>query len=89
MVVRHPKNRCEICDRRFTRPSALQTHMYSHTREKPFACDFEGCGRHFSFANNLRRHKKVDKEKTSPELAPIESATTSPQSPRRMVPARP
>nr|CAG8606948.1 14241_t:CDS:2 [Entrophospora candida] len=26
--------KCEICQKRFTRPSSLQTHMYSHTGEK-------------------------------------------------------
>ena len=25
---------CKVCDKRFTRPSSLQTHMYSHTGEK-------------------------------------------------------
>lgn len=56
------KHKCKICDKRFTRPSSLQTHMYSHTGEKPFACDHEGCGRNFSVVSNLRRHKKVHKE---------------------------
>ncbi|KAJ5499279.1 Zinc finger C2H2 [Penicillium expansum] len=55
------KHKCKVCDKRFTRPSSLQTHMYSHTGEKPFACDVEGCGRHFSVVSNLRRHKKVHK----------------------------
>ncbi|KAL2757425.1 hypothetical protein ACRALDRAFT_2039859 [Sodiomyces alcalophilus JCM 7366] len=55
------KHKCKICDKRFTRPSSLQTHMYSHTGEKPFACEVEGCGRHFSVVSNLRRHKKVHK----------------------------
>jgi len=55
------KHKCKICDKRFTRPSSLQTHMYSHTGEKPFACEVEGCGRHFSVVSNLRRHRKVHK----------------------------
>ena len=55
------KHKCKICDKRFTRPSSLQTHMYSHTGEKPFACEAEGCGRHFSVVSNLRRHRKVHK----------------------------
>lgn len=55
------KHKCKVCDKRFTRPSSLQTHMYSHTGEKPFACDVPGCGRHFSVVSNLRRHKKVHK----------------------------
>ena len=57
-VKKHP---CKICDKRFTRPSSLQTHMYSHTGEKPYACTEEGCGRHFSAVSNLRRHRKVHK----------------------------
>ena len=59
------KHKCKVCDKRFTRPSSLQTHMYSHTGEKPFACDVDGCGRHFSVVSNLRRHKKVHKHETS------------------------
>ncbi|KAF2146766.1 uncharacterized protein K452DRAFT_241841 [Aplosporella prunicola CBS 121167] len=55
------KHKCKVCDKRFTRPSSLQTHMYSHTGEKPFACEVEGCGRHFSVVSNLRRHRKVHK----------------------------
>ncbi|KAK3336601.1 hypothetical protein B0T19DRAFT_44219 [Cercophora scortea] len=56
------KHQCKVCDKRFTRPSSLQTHMYSHTGEKPFSCDVEGCGRHFSVVSNLRRHRKVHKQ---------------------------
>jgi len=55
------KHKCKICDKRFTRPSSLQTHMYSHTGEKPYACEADGCGRHFSVVSNLRRHRKVHK----------------------------
>lgn len=55
------KHKCKICDKRFTRPSSLQTHMYSHTGEKPYKCEAEGCGRHFSVVSNLRRHRKVHK----------------------------
>ena len=68
------KHKCKICDKRFTRPSSLQTHMYSHTGEKPYACEADGCGRHFSVVSNLRRHRKVhkgdrnsDSERASPE----------------------
>jgi hypothetical protein len=77
------KHKCKVCDKRFTRPSSLQTHMYSHTGEKrtllkhlplisiltgdsAYACDMEGCGRHFSVVSNLRRHKKVHKGEHEP-----------------------
>ncbi|MCJ1306398.1 hypothetical protein MMC25_000040 [Agyrium rufum] len=56
------KHKCKICSKRFTRPSSLQTHMYSHTGEKPFACEVDGCGRNFSVVSNLRRHRKVHKD---------------------------
>lgn len=29
---------CPQCLKSFTRPSALQTHSYTHTNEKPFQC---------------------------------------------------
>jgi len=66
------KHKCKICDKRFTRPSSLQTHMYSHTGEKPFACDVDGCGRHFSVVSNLRRHRKVHKGEGRDHLSPDE-----------------
>ncbi|ORY00918.1 hypothetical protein K493DRAFT_312626 [Basidiobolus meristosporus CBS 931.73] len=50
---------CAICQKGFSRPSSLNTHMYSHTGEKPFQCPYEGCGRHFSVVSNLRRHTKI------------------------------
>ncbi|KAK9369933.1 hypothetical protein V1509DRAFT_387498 [Lipomyces kononenkoae] len=59
------KHKCPICHKRFTRPSSLQTHMYSHTGEKPFTCDFRGCGRKFSVVSNLRRHKKIHSSSSS------------------------
>ena len=33
------KHKCKICTKRFTRPSSLQTHMYSHTGEKRKSSD--------------------------------------------------
>lgn len=69
------KHTCPMCHKKFTRPSSLQTHMYSHTGEKrilpisllrverliylAFKCDFHGCGRSFSVVSNLRRHSKI------------------------------
>ncbi|KAI9312275.1 hypothetical protein BX666DRAFT_1990303 [Dichotomocladium elegans] len=47
---------CPYCHKRFSRPSSLRTHTYSHTGEKPFICPVEGCCRRFNVHSNLRRH---------------------------------
>jgi len=41
------------------------------TRSPAFACEVEGCGRHFSVVSNLRRHRKVHKGE-SDQLSPDE-----------------
>ncbi|KAI8976846.1 hypothetical protein BDB01DRAFT_802764 [Pilobolus umbonatus] len=55
------KYSCPYCNKRFTRPSSLRTHTYSHTGEKPFKCTEPCCGRQFSVQSNLRRHIRIHK----------------------------
>ncbi|CAG8457560.1 10590_t:CDS:1 [Funneliformis mosseae] len=50
---------CPYCSKRFSRPSSLRIHTYSHTGEKPFVCTEPGCGRKFSVQSNMRRHLRV------------------------------
>ena len=44
------------CEKFFTRPSRLQTHLLSHTGEKPFHCTDENCGKAYSRQAHLKRH---------------------------------
>ncbi|KAJ1857308.1 hypothetical protein LPJ73_002058, partial [Coemansia sp. RSA 2703] len=53
------KYECTVCKKRFVRPSSLVSHGYTHTGERPFACDFPGCSKRFSVMSNLRRHSVV------------------------------
>ncbi|KAL3894753.1 MAG: hypothetical protein SGCHY_005089 [Lobulomycetales sp.] len=53
------KYMCNLCNKRFTRPSTLKTHMNSHTGERPYACDGPGCGWRFTVLSNLKRHAKI------------------------------
>ncbi|ORY94014.1 hypothetical protein BCR43DRAFT_507243 [Syncephalastrum racemosum] len=63
------KYQCVICQKYFSRPSALRTHSYTHTGEKPFECDAPGCGRRFAVISNLRRHFKVHRKMPSTTIS--------------------
>ncbi|KAJ2364597.1 hypothetical protein IW150_006435, partial [Coemansia sp. RSA 2607] len=60
-----PKYLCEICNKKFPRPSALATHVFSHTGEKPYKCEEPGCEQVFSVRSNMQRHMKA-KHKREP-----------------------
>ncbi|KAG9085324.1 hypothetical protein FS749_004528 [Ceratobasidium sp. UAMH 11750] len=50
---------CKVCNKNFKRPSTLQTHMNTHTGEKPYFCPVLSCGRRFSVSSNLTRHLRT------------------------------
>ncbi|KIP09882.1 hypothetical protein PHLGIDRAFT_296537 [Phlebiopsis gigantea 11061_1 CR5-6] len=50
---------CGECGKRFERPSSLETHMHSHTGERPFKCTYHGCEKMFSTRSNMQRHLRT------------------------------
>jgi len=48
------------CNKAFSRPSRLWTHLLSHTGARPFACDKPGCDKSFTRAAHLKRHEIVN-----------------------------
>lgn len=47
---------CVLCPKEFGRPSALESHLLTHTEEKPYMCPEETCKKEFSVPSNLKRH---------------------------------
>ncbi|GAA6051484.1 hypothetical protein JCM3770_004555 [Rhodotorula araucariae] len=72
------KYACNECDQRFARPSALATHVLTHTKEKPFVCCT--CNRGFAVMSNLRRHCRVRSHALAPEQESSARPRTNPDS---------
>lgn len=50
---------CTICEKRFDRRWNLDVHIKRHTGERPYNCDYEGCGKSFIQRINLVNHKWI------------------------------
>ncbi|RDA93886.1 hypothetical protein CP533_4534 [Ophiocordyceps camponoti-saundersi (nom. inval.)] len=50
---------CRFCTRRFRRVEHVQRHERTHTKEKPFPCNWHGCGKRFARRDLLNRHEKL------------------------------
>ena len=52
------------CNKTFSRPSRLDTHLLSHTGERPFKCDL--CDKDFTRNAHLKRHRQINHEGVKP-----------------------
>ena len=53
------KYSCKVCNKKFKRPSSLNTHMNIHTGHKPYSCFVESCNKSFNAKSNMLRHYKL------------------------------
>ncbi|KAK6179183.1 hypothetical protein SNE40_011601 [Patella caerulea] len=51
--------RCKICSRVFPREKSLQAHLRTHTGERPYKCNFSGCGKAFCQSGQLKTHQRL------------------------------
>ncbi|KAH8827202.1 hypothetical protein DL96DRAFT_1238653 [Flagelloscypha sp. PMI_526] len=59
---------CNLCNKRFNRPSSLRIHLNTHTGATPFRCPWPHCGREFNVNSNMRRHYRNHTHGLGPEL---------------------
>ncbi|KAI0051033.1 hypothetical protein FA95DRAFT_1580930 [Auriscalpium vulgare] len=55
----HRPFQCKLCKQYFSEAATLQQHTRRHTQEKPYLCDFPGCGKAFAIAGALTIHKRT------------------------------
>ncbi|SCU88658.1 LADA_0E11386g1_1 [Lachancea dasiensis] len=48
---------CHVCDKKFTRPYNLKSHLKTHTDERPFVCSI--CGKAFARQHDRKRHEDL------------------------------
>ncbi|CAK5268013.1 unnamed protein product [Mycena citricolor] len=75
LEMRSRKHVCDICGKRFNRPSSLRIHVNTHTGEMPFTCPYPRCGRAFNVNSNMRRHYRnhsASEPTTSPRPSPYQ-----------------
>ncbi|PHH62515.1 hypothetical protein CDD81_7088 [Ophiocordyceps australis] len=50
---------CRYCNKQFRRVEHVQRHERTHTKEKPFSCAWDRCGKTFGRRDLLVRHEKL------------------------------
>ena len=50
---------CPICGTKCNNKYYLKRHLMKHTGERPYKCEFEGCGKGFFDSQTLQNHRKI------------------------------
>ena len=61
---------CEICGMGLASNQTKQEHLYIHSGEKPYRCDFPGCEKRYRQSSQLSVHKRVHMRGHGPQEWP-------------------
>ena len=50
---------CPTCGKKCKNKYYLKRHLMQHTGERPYKCEFEGCGKGFFDSQTLQNHRKI------------------------------
>ena len=53
---------CTLCEKSFPTHHDLARHSYTHSPNKPFRCDKQGCGKGFTCKSSLNKHIRLKHE---------------------------
>jgi hypothetical protein len=54
------------CQKKFSRPDSLTTHIKTHSTVRPFVCSYKGCGKAYYHSRSLKKHEKIHEGALSP-----------------------
>ncbi|XP_023239816.1 zinc finger protein 678-like isoform X2 [Centruroides sculpturatus] len=67
---------CQLCKIGFSDRSYLRQHLNSHSKEKSFSCDYEGCKFTTLWLTSIRRHMSVHRPKGNVPKSPNKEPDT-------------
>jgi Zinc finger, C2H2 type len=58
------------CGKRFSRPDSLNTHIKTHSNERPYVCPHQGCKKAYFHSRSLKKHERAHEQQVSTTVSP-------------------
>jgi hypothetical protein len=58
------------CGKRFSRPDSLNTHIKTHSNERPYVCPHQGCKKAYFHSRSLKKHERAHEQQASTTVSP-------------------